>query len=553
MSQPSRPPNGAQLLVRCLEAQGVPFVFGIPGGAISPIAEALGDGGPRFITVRHETAGAFMAQAYGRCTGRPGVVLTTSGPGLINAVCGVATAQADRDPLVAITGQVPRGMRFKSSHQNLDAVGLFAPITKWSVEVEDPGTIPEILANAFRVAARPRPGAVHVSVPSDVSRAAVAGEPLTPSAPAPGGLPPDAEIGRAAELLRSARRPVLLLGVGAGEAGATAAIRRLIRQAALPVACTFEGNGVVPRDLLDRFVGRVGYAHNQPADRLLQQADVVACVGYDLIEYDPTEWLGSATAVIHLDEIPATIDRAYRPAVELVGDIGRTIDALAERLGPIAADEAELVREARRQVDDERSRGAGLGGSPVHPLRILHDVGEVIGDDVTVACDVGAHQIWTARYFFRYAPRRLFFSMGQQTMGVGLPWAIGAALARPGGPAVSISGDGSFLMTCMELETAVRLKLPTVHLVWRDGSYNLVGLLALREYGREVGTHFGPTDFVTLAQSFGAAGFRVDHADRFRPTLERALTLGSPAVIEIAVDYRENLPLVQPMRLRAVD
>src|SRR5262249_40019905 len=241
------------------------------------------------------------------------------GPGVINAVCGVATAQADRDPVVAITGQVPRGMRFKSYHQYLDTVGLFAPITKWSVGIEDPDTIPEVLANAFRVAARPRPGAVHVSIPSDVSRAAAAAQPLSPPDPAPGGLPPEASLDRAAGLLPSARRPVLLLGVGAGEAEATAAIRRLLRKAALPVACTFEGNGVVPRDLLDRFLGRVGYAHNQPADRLLQEADVVACVGYDLIEYDPTEWLGPATTVIHLDEIPATIDRAYPPAGGLGG------------------------------------------------------------------------------------------------------------------------------------------------------------------------------------------------------------------------------------------
>jgi acetolactate synthase-1/2/3 large subunit len=553
MTQSKRAPSGAQLLVRCLEAQRVPFVFGIPGGAVSPILEALGDGGPRFITVRHETAGAFMAQAYGRCTGQPGVVLTTSGPGLINAVCGVATAQADRDPVVAITGQVPRGVRFKSYHQYLDTVGLFAPITKWSVGIEEPETIPEILANAFRIAARPRPGAVHVSVPSDVSRAAAPGEPLTVPDPPPGGLPPDADLDRAAELLRSARRPVLLLGVGAGEARATAAIRRLLRKAELPVACTFEGNGVVPRDLLDRFVGRVGYAHNQPGDRLLQEADVVACIGYDLIEYDPTEWLGPATNVLHVDETPATIDRAYHPSLELIGDLGRTIDALSERLGPVAALDTELIREAKRQLAEEQSRGAALGGSPVHPLRILHDLGQVIDDHVTVACDVGAHQIWTARYFFRFVPRRLLFSMGHQTMGVGLPWAIGAALARPGESAVSISGDGSFLMTCMELETAVRLNLPTVHLVWRDGSYNLVGLLALREYGREVGTRFGPTDFVALARSFGAAGYRVNDADEFRPTLERALALKAPAVIEIPVDYRDNLPLVQPMRLRAVD
>src|SRR5271157_1128209 len=206
MTEPNSAQSGAQLLVRCLEAQGVPFIFGIPGGAVSPILDALADGGPQFITVRHETAGAFMAQAYGRCTGKPGVILTTSGPGLINAVCGVATAQADRDPLVAITGQVPRTMGFKSYHQYLDTVGLFAPITKWSVGIEESSTIPEVLANAFRIAARPRPGAVHVSIPSDVSKAAATGEPLPRLDPAPGGLPPEDSLDRAAGLLRSARR-----------------------------------------------------------------------------------------------------------------------------------------------------------------------------------------------------------------------------------------------------------------------------------------------------------------------------------------------------------
>ncbi len=553
MPEPEQPRTGAQLLVDCLEAQEVPYVFGIPGGAVTPILNALVDRTPRFIPVRHETAGAFMAQAYGRCTGRPGVVLTTSGPGLINVVCGVATAQADRDPIVAITGQIPRAMRFKSYHMNLDSVNLFAPITKWSVGVEDPNTIPEVMANAFRVAVRPRPGAVHVSIPSDVSRAPVTAEAFPRDHPAPGGLPGEDELDRAARLLSAAKRPALLLGTATGTASASAAIQRLLRKAPFPVTCTFEGNGVVPRDLLESFLGRVGYAHNQPADRMLQQADVVACIGYDPIEYDPTDWLAPATAVIHLDEVPATIDRAYRPVVELVGDIARTLDALVERLHQVQADEVELVNEARRQLLDEQARGAALGGSPVHPLRVLHDLGRVVGDDVTVTCDVGAHQIWTARHFFRYVPRRLLFSMGHQTMGVGLPWAIGAALARPGESAVSISGDGSFLMTCMELETAVRLKLPTVHLVWRDGSYNLVELLALKEYGRPSGTRFGPTDFVSLAQSFGASAFRIHDADEFRPTLERALALKSPAVIEIPIDYRDNLALVQPMRMKAVD
>ena len=354
----------AALLVRCLEAEGVPFVFGIPGGARSRRSWSAGR---RRAAVHHRAArdrrgvhGPGVRPLHGPAGGRAHDFRA----GVINAVCGVATAQADRDPIVAITGQVPRSMRFKSYHQCLDTVGLFAPITKWSVGIEEPGTIPEVLANAFRTAVRPRPGAVHVSIPSDVSRGRRraplaparprAGRPASGCRPRPrGGAPP---VGPPSS--------GLLLGVATGNTPATAAIRRLLRRTPLPVACTFEGNGVVPRELLDCFVGRVGYTHNQPADRLLQQADVVACVGYDLIEYDPTEWLGPATQVIHVDEVPATIDRAYRPAVELVGDLGRTIDALAERLGSIAADEAELIREARRQLQEEQSRGAPPGRQP---------------------------------------------------------------------------------------------------------------------------------------------------------------------------------------------
>ena len=384
------------------------------------------------------------------------------------------------------------------------------------------------------------------SVPSDVSRATVVGSArCRHSEPGRGAVYRPIQTCSTAQrsLLQSARRPVLLLGVAAGQACQRP--RRsggCLPKAPLPVACTFEGNGVVPRELLDCFIGRVGYAHNQPADRLLQQADVVVCVGYDLIEYDPTEWLGPATTVIHLDEVPATIDRAYRPAVELVGDLGRTDRRSGGAPGPACG--------GRGRADPRGAtaapRGAGTRGEPGGHTgppapRAARPGRRSIGDDVTVTCDVGAHQIWTARYFYRFAPRRLFFSMGHQTMGVGLPWAIGAALARPGESVVSISGDGSFLMTCMELETAVRLKLPTVHLVWRDGSYNLVGLLALRDYGREVGTHFGPTDFVTLARFVRGRGVPVTDADEFRPTLERALALKSPAVIEIPVDYRENL------------
>ncbi len=547
--------NGAELLVQSLEAQGVEYVFGVPGGAVLPILDALADHGPTFVTCRHETGAAFMAQAWGRITGKPGVVLTTSGPGLINAVCGVATATEDRDPLVIITGQVPRAMRFKQSHMNLESTNLFAPITKWSIEVEEPNSIPEIVVNAFRVAARSRQGAVHLSVPVDVSKSAVTAEPIQAVEPPQLGQASADLLERAAALVNRAKFPAILLGVSASKPDAAAAVRRLIRRHPLPVISTFEAAGVVPRDLVDRFVGRVGYVRNQPGDLVLQKADVILTIGYDTVEYDPTEWHGTtAGRVVHVDENQAGLDRSYRPAVELPGDIARNLDALSERLrlSAAGAGEWEEVAKARRVLLDEQAKGAGLSGKPVHPLRFIHDLRDTIGDDVTVTCDTGAHEIWMARYFFCYEPRRLLCSMGHQTMGVALPWAIGAALARPGRKVVSVSGDGSFMMTCMELETAVRLKLPIVHVIWRDEGYNLIQTLQKRDYGRIFGATFTDPDFVKLGEAFGAAAFRISEPDQIVPTLKKALACDGPALVDMPVDYRDNAQLVKAMDASAM-
>jgi len=544
--------NGAELLVQSLEAQGVEYIFGVPGGAVLPILDVLADHGPRFIVCRHETGAAFMAQAWGRITGQPGVVLTTSGPGLINAVCGVATATEDRDPLVIITGQVPRALRFKPSHMNVDTVNLFAPITKWSIEAEEPNSIPEIVANAFRVAARSRPGSVHLSMPVDVSKSAVTATPIPAGDPPPLGAAAPETLERAARLLSGAQCPVILLGVSASRPAAAEAVRRVIRKHPLPVIGTFEAAGVVPRDLVDRFVGRVGYVRNQPGDLVLQQADVILTIGYDQVEYDPTEWHGtSAGQIIHLDENPAGLDRAYRPAVELLGDIARNLDGLSERLRLTASAEWAEVAAARKALLDEQAKGARLSGTPIHPLRFIHDLRQMIGDDVTVTCDTGAHEIWMARYFFCYEPRRFLCSMGHQTMGVALPWAIGTALARPGQKVVSVSGDGSFLMTCMELETAVRLKLPIVHIIWKDGGYNLIQTLQKRDYGRIFGATFGDPDFVKLGEAFGAASFRIGAADQIVPTLKQSLACEGPALIEMPIDYRDNAQLVAAMDVSA--
>jgi acetolactate synthase-1/2/3 large subunit len=553
MNESTTDRTGAELLVQSLESLGVEYIFGVPGGAVLPILAVLAERGPRFIVCRDETGAAFMAQAWGRITGRAGVVLTTSGPGLINAVCGVATATEDRDPLVILTGNVPRGMQFKPSHMNLDSVSLYAPITKWSVEVEEPNTLPEILANAFRRAAEPRAGAVHVSVPFDMLTAKVGATPLHALAPVRLGPAPPDLLMRAAELLKRAERPVLLLGVGGGTADSAAAVRRFLQRHPLPAAMTFEAAGTLSRELLDRFVGRVGYVRNQPGDEVLRNADVVLAVGYDPIEYDPAAWLPeSGTHLIHLDAIPATVDRVYRPAVELIGDIQANLDALAPLTWLGSAAPRPEVEWAQRSLRDEQARGANHSGSPIHPLRFIHDLRSVLNDDVTVTCDVGAHEIWMARYFFCYEPRHLLFSMGHQTMGVALPWAIGAALARPGRKVVSVSGDGSFAMTCMELETAVRLRLPTVHVIWCDGGYNLIHALQMRDFGRSFGAEFGTTDFVKLAEAFGATGYRIDEAEAIIPVLRLALEADGPVVIEVPIDYRDNAELVASVQASAL-
>ncbi|RYU61416.1 acetolactate synthase AlsS [Methylolobus aquaticus] len=545
MRQGKSSSNGAKLLVQSLQAQGVRYIFGVPGGAVLSVIEALAEQGPEFVVCRDETGAAFMAQAWGRITGQPGVVLTTSGPGLINAVCGVSTATEDRDPLVIITGQIPRAMRFKQSHMNLDSVQLFAPITKWSVEIEAADTIPEIVVNAFRIAAAPRAGAVHLSLPTDVAKAAASAAPLPAPPPTRAGCAPAECLAEAVAVLGQARSPVVLLGMRAGEAAASAAVRALLQRCPLPVVMTFEAAGALSRDQLDRFVGRVGYVRNQPGDRVLQQADAVLAVGYDTVEYDPTEWASPERGhLIHLDALPALVDRSYRPTVELIGDIAANLVALADRLPSAPLVAMDAIAAARDELREEQQRGASLDGTPIHPLRFMHELRAALSDEVTVSCDVGAHEIWMARYFFCYEPRHLLFSMGHQTMGVALPWAIAAALARPGRKAVSVSGDGSFMMTCMELETAVRRKLPTVHIVWKDGGYNLIESLQQRDYGHSFGARFGPIDFVKLAEAFGAGGYRIDTAAQIAPTLREALAASGPVVIEVPIDYSDNADLV---------
>ena len=539
--------TGAGLLVKSLEAQGVEYVFGIPGAKIDKVFDTLVDSKIKTVVCRHEQNAAFIAGGIGRMTGKAGVALVTSGPGCSNLVTGLATANSEGDPVVAIGGAVPTANRLKQIHQSMDTVSLFRPITKFSAEIDAPQAVSEVVASAFRAAESGRPGAAFISVPQDVMTGRADGEVLTPAALAMLGPAEAAAITAAAALINGAERPVLLLGLLASQPRAAEAVRTLLANTKLPVVCTYQGAGIVPRELFDCFAGRIGLFHNQPADKLLDAADVVIAVGYNPVEYEPGLWNnGRKRSLVHIDAVAADVDRDYRPQLELTGDIAATLRALTSQVERhIPSADAQLLAEIAHDRRQFAADAAALNGVPIHPLRLVHELQNVLNDDMTLCLDMGSFHIWLARYLYSFRARQILISNGQQTLGVGLPWAIAACLVRPGDKVIAISGDGGFLFSAMELETAVRLKCNLVHLVWIDGAYDMVRFQEMAKYGRASGVEFGPVDVVPFAEAFGAKGLKIESADQIAHTLKRALAMEGPVVVGIPVDYRDNHRLME--------
>jgi acetolactate synthase-1/2/3 large subunit len=528
--------------VKSLEAQGVEYIFGVPGAKIDKVFDTLLDSTIKTVVCRHEQNAAFIAGGIGRMTGKAGMVLVTSGPGCSNLVTGLATATTEGDPVVAIGGAVPIANRLKQIHQSMDTVSLFRPITKFSAEIDSPQAVSEVVANAFRAAESGRPGAAFISAPQDIMTGAADGEVLTPAAPTMLGPADSEEIAAAAALINGAARPVLVLGLLASQPRAAEAVRSLLARTRLPVVCTYQAAGVVPRDLFDCFGGRIGLFHNQPADRLLDAADVVVAVGYDPVEYEPGLWnKGRDRKLVQVDAVPADIDKDYRPQLNLTGDIAATLRALATQIDrkTLSAD-APLLGEIARDRTQFAEQAAAMHGVPIHPMRLVHELQGLLSDDMTLCLDMGSFHIWLARHLYSFRARQVLITNGQQTLGVGLPWAIAACLVRPSDKVISISGDGGFLFSAGELETAVRLKCNLVHLVWIDGSYDMVRFQEMAKYGRASGVDFGPVDVVKFAESFGARGLKIQAANEIAPTLKRALAMEGPTVIGVPVDYRDN-------------
>jgi acetolactate synthase-1/2/3 large subunit len=540
--------RSAQRVVETLAAYGIRFIFGVPGAKIDAVFDALADGGPQLIVCRHEQNAAFMAAAVGRLTGTPGVALVTSGPGTTNLATGLITATTEQDPMVAICGAVQRADRLKRTHQSMDAVAALKPFTKCTGEVNDPDNVPEAVANAIRIALTQPHGAAAVVLPADVLAATTSAAIVEPTpVPALGPAPAD-PIAQAVNMIRSAKRPALFVGIRAGEPAACAALRKLIAVTDLPVVETFQAAGVVSRELEDRFVGRVGLFRNQPGDIVIGHADVLVTIGFDPVEYDPGLWNSDRTrTLIHLDELPAEIDNHYQPALELRGDIAATLTELTRQLTGLRLEDSVSARIAEQRAAllniDEEARQRPQTGGGVNPAALVLKIRDLIDDDATVACDVGSHYIYMARHFRVYQPRRLLFSDGQQTLGVALPWAMAAALVRPGTPIVSVSGDGGFLFSAQELETATRLGLSFTHVIMRDNTYNMVAFQEELKYGRTSGVQLGDYDIVHYAAAFGAEGIRVSTLAEFADAFTRSLAGPGVTIIDVPVDYSRNTEL----------
>ena len=532
-------PSAAQLFVQCLENEGVEYVFGIPGEETLDLNEALDHSESiQFLPVRHEQGAAFMADAYGRLTGRAGVCLGTLGPGATNLVTGLADAYLDRAPVVALTGQTGLSEMHKESHQYIDIVRMMKPVTKWNARIHDPEIIPEAVRKAFAVAEREKPGATHLELPDDVMEAEARGTPV-PRRPSPLVEPVAAELHRAAELLQACERPVVLAGNGVVRQQAATALRRFCEQTGLNVITTFMGKGVTDADDPHTLFTAGLRAQDYPKG-FMGKADLVVCVGYDLVEWAPAYWNPRGDRrIICIDTVAAEVDEHYVPDVELTGGIGTILTHLGNLVSAkpparlAAPPYRELLRLALEQGSDD--------GFPVKPQRVLRDLREVMGPDDVLISDVGAHKLWVSRLWPAHQPNTVLISNGAAAMGFAVPAAIAAKLVLPRERhVVTISGDGGFLMNVQELETAKRLGLAIVNLVWTDSAFGVIELHQMRKFGRLAGTKFTNPDLVALAESFGLPGLRVESADELEPTLRRAFELDTSCVVEIPIDYREN-------------
>jgi acetolactate synthase I/II/III large subunit len=537
--------NTAELLVRCLENEGVEYVFGLPGEENLHVLEALRHSSIQFITTRHEQGAAFMADLYGRLTGKAGVCLSTLGPGATNLMTGVADANLDGAPLVAITGQVGTDRMHIESHQYLDLVAMFAPVTKWNAQIVRPSNTAEIVRKAFKIAQSEKPGAVHIDLPENIAAMPVTGKPLTKDEREK-TFASFRSLGKAAVAISKAKNPLILAGNGTIRANASESLTQFATRMNIPVVNSFMGKGVIPYTH-PLSLWTVGLQQRDHISCAFDDADLIIAVGYDLIEYSPKKWNPEGNIpIIHIGTTPAEIDSSYIPQVEVVGDISDSLEEImkqADRQGKTTPSAVKL----REEIREDYEQYANDDGFPIKPQKIIYDLRQVMGPEDIVISDVGAHKMWIARHYHGDCPNTCIISNGFAAMGIAIPGAVAAKLVHPNRKVVAVTGDGGFMMNCQELETALRVGTPFVTLIFNDGGYGLIEWKQENHFGvgESAFVKFGNPDFVKFAESMGLKGYRVTSAADLIPTLKLALEQDVPSVIDCPVDYGENMRFTQ--------
>jgi acetolactate synthase-1/2/3 large subunit len=544
----SEKPTVAKLIVKCLENEGVKYVFGIPGEENIHLIDALNNSSIRFILVRHEQAASFMADMYGRITGTAGVCVGTLGPGAINLLLGTADAHTDSAPLVAISAQVGLNREYKETHQFVDLVSMFKPVAKWAAEIKVPIAVPEMVRKAFKVAQTERPGSCYIGVPQDLEEMLVSPDlrPL-PRSQVYDSAPSPWQVSRAVKVLEAAESPIVLVGHGAARDDAQDALIRFSEHLHVPVATTFMAKGVFP-DMHPNALGTVGFMHHDYVNFGFDLADVVICVGYDLQEFDPERINPNADKkIIHISRYAAEVDTHYPVAVGIESNMSMALDDLAKGVsskeGMKSLNQKKIVNLLRSELEE----GAQDDSFPVKPQRIVSDTRKALGESDVVLVDTGALKMWMARLYPTYKPNTCLISNGLSTMAFAVPGAIAVKLAYPERKVLAAVGDGGFLMLGSELETAIREDVPIVVLIWEDQAYGLIKWKMDLELGHHSSVDFHNPDFVKYAEAFGAKGYRICRADELLPTLKSALKDNAISVIACPVDYSENIELTDKL------
>jgi acetolactate synthase-1/2/3 large subunit len=538
--------RASELFIRCLEAHGMKYIFGVPGEENADFMMALEDSSIEFVLCRHEQGAAFMADLHGRLTGRVAGCLGTLGPGATNLVTGVADGNMDRAPMLVITGQGSTDRLHKESHQVMDVVHMFEPMTKWAHSIRRPENIPEVVHKAIRLAEEEKPGACHIELPEDIAKLEVTGTPFIPEK-VRRPVPDDKIVNQVMEIIQSAKRPVILAGNGAIRKRASKQLRRFVDYTGIGVISTFMGKGCIPRDH-KCYLYTAGLQAKDLPDCVLEAADVVITLGYDLVEYHPRLWNNTHDkTIIHIDFEQAEVDDFYRCTKEVVGDLAHTLWMFNERVKDMGLNFHVPAHDTVRKemMEDFQTYKDDTEETLVRPQKIIWDAREVLGPEDILISDVGAHKMWIARYYHCDEPNTCIISNGFCSMGVALPGAIAAKMVYPEKRVMAMCGDGGFMMNVQEMETAARLGVNIVVVVWVDGKYGLIEWKQDNEYKRHTDLDFTNPDFAKLAELFGWKGINVEKAGDLKAAMEEAFNANKPALVAVKTDNSENAKLTE--------